>query len=140
MKQHKLTLIIPDRSNYIERYETIDFIYALYYPSLSLLKIGLSRTNPWHRCRTISNRVKKVYGLEALKGLRYVVMSGTYHDEQMIHDRLSPCKVYGHVLTSPTEWYRYQGIAQRWMTRWMQEAASSAIEADEIEVRTKKEA
>ena len=30
----KLSLIIPDKTNYIERYEPVDYVYALHYPEL----------------------------------------------------------------------------------------------------------
>ena len=134
----KLSLIIPDKTNYIERYEPIDYVYAIHYPELELLKVGLSRTNPWHRCRMITTRVKKAYGVNAIAGLRYVVMSGSYHDEQKILQRLSPVQSWQPKLTSPTEWFHYRGIAFVWFEKRWLETQGTVIYPEELEVRTKR--
>lgn len=138
MKTKRLEGIIPDRSNFIKRYFSDDYVYAILFPTLpyyrvdgtlskGVVKIGISRSNPWKRLRAIVNDVAKKLGNDkayAVDG-RYVVMSGHWNDEQMIHEELSKQRLHIPELMSSTEWFAYEGKCKFWLDRRLAEVRAN---------------
>lgn len=134
MAKLKLKSLIPDKTNLLTHSDP-QYIYAICFPELGLIKIGLATSNPWSRLRKVASSVRVEHDDRALTNLSYAIWGGHYQNEQEIHERFKRYRSYQADLMSPTEWFAYVEDVREWYEGLMQDVEEGSIKPRYVHLR-----